>query len=108
VSSTVIEALCNDAVYPNNVPIQALKKLVMELRLSFLLVKEAVLKTFSLLQQQAALKDLSGAAPAFRKGHHLFRDGQAANRSDGDGNELFENKEALDKYLNRLGELMNE
>jgi hypothetical protein len=108
VSSTVIEALGNDAVYPNNVPIQVLKKLVMELRLSYRSVKEAVLKTFNLLQQQAAWKDLSGAAPAFRKGHHLFREGQTGNASDGDGNELFENKEALDKYLHRLEELMNE
>ena len=107
-SPAVIAALGNDVVYPNNVPIQILKKLVLELKLSYVAVKEAVLKTFSLLQQQAALKHLSGYAPAFRRGHEVIGGAQLGNASDSDGNELFENIDALNKYLDRLEELMNE
>lgn len=106
VSVQSIGALSNDEVYPNNVPIQGLKKLVTELHLAYQVVKAAAFKTFQQLQQQAALKDLSGYSPAYRKGEPGLR--TARPGADVDGKELFENEEALNKYLNRLEELMND
>lgn len=107
ISPTITEALRNDTVYPNNVPIQLLKKLIVELKLSYAVVKEAILKTFDLLQQQMSLKDMLGYEPAYRKGSPLFPTGHVGNGTESNGNELFENKEALNKYLTRLEELVN-
>lgn len=106
----LINELRNDAIYPNNVPIQLFKKLVMALGLPYATVKAAVLKTFGQLKHQVGLNDASafGFAPAFRKGHEQMSQGSARKDSISDGNELFENEEALNKYLNRLEELMVE
>jgi hypothetical protein len=104
----VIDELKSDGIYPNNVPIQLFKKLVMTLKLSYSNVKAAALKTVSLLKQQAVVSDVSGYTPAFRKGHEQFSGNQIRKSHDSDGKELFENEEALNKYLNRLEELMNE
>ena len=104
----VIDELKSDGVYPNNVPIQLFKKLIMTLKLSYSNVKAAVLKTVSLLKQQAVVSDVSGYTPAFRKVHEQFSRNQIRKSHDSDGKELFENEEALNKYLNRLEELMNE
>lgn len=107
-SSPVMEELRHDAVYPNNVPIQLLKNLAIALKLPYALVRAAVLKTFGLLRQQDALKDFMGYTPAFRKGHQSFNSGGLQKDHDGDGKELYENEEALNKYLNRLEELMSD
>lgn len=107
-SSLVIGELKSDTVYPNNVPIQLFKKLVIALGLPFSSVKNAVLKTFEELKHQASLRDFTGYSPAYRKGY--LRAGNDQTRKDhyDDGKELFENEEALNKYLNRLEELMNQ
>lgn len=104
----VIDELKSDGIYPNNVPIQLFKKLVMTLKLSYSNVKAAALKTVSLLKQQAVVSDVSGHLPTFRKGYEQFSSNQIRKSHDSDGKELFENEEALNKYLNRLEELMNE
>lgn len=107
---TMIDSLRKDAMYPNNVPIQLFKKLVMSLELSYTIVRTAVLKTFGQLKHQVILNEATafGFAPAFRKGHEQISSGQARKDNDTDGNELFENEDALNKYLNRLEELMTE
>ncbi len=105
---SVIDELRSDGIYPNNVPIQLLKKLVMALKLPFSNVKAATLKTVSLLKQQAIVSDVSGYRPAFRKGYEQISSNQIRKSHDSDGKELFENEEAVNKYLNRLEELMNE
>ena len=107
-TQAVVQDLKRDGIYPNNVPIQLFKKLVMTLKLSYANVKAAALKTVGLLKQQAVVNDVSGYTPAFRKGHEELSSGQLRKSHDSDGKELFENEEALNKYLNRLEELMNE
>jgi hypothetical protein len=106
----LINELKSDAIYPNNVPIQLFKKLVMVLELSYTTVKAAVLKTFGQLKHQVGFNDVTafGFVPAFRKGHEQISHGSVRKDSISDGNELFENEEALNKYLNRLEELMTE
>ncbi|MBL0267197.1 MAG: hypothetical protein IPP99_00530 [Chitinophagaceae bacterium] len=106
----LISELKNDAVYPNNVPIQVFKKLVMALELSYTNVRAAVLKTFGQLKQQIGFNDTTafGFIPAYRKGHEQLNYESVRMDSISEGNELFENEEALNKYLNRLEELMTE
>lgn len=106
---TVIADLKNDNIYTNNVPIVLFKGLLSALNLSFKPVEEAIRKTFEMLQSQVAMKsnNLSGFSPAFRKGYYTSRESLSKNAPNTDGKELFENKEALDKYLARLNELMN-
>ena len=106
---SVIHDLRNDAIYTNNVPIVLFKNLLSVLNLSFTSVEAAIRKTFEVLQSQVAAKhnNLSGFSPAFRKGYYTSRETFSKNSPKSDGKELFENKEALEKYLTRLKELMN-
>jgi hypothetical protein len=105
----VINGLRGDTVYANNVPIVLFKSLLSALSLSFKPVETAIRKTFEILQSQVAVKNdnLSGFSPAFRKGYYTSRESFSKNSPKTDGKELFENKEALEKYLSRLNELMN-
>jgi len=106
---TVIADLKNDSIYTNNVPIVLFKGLLTNLNLSFKPVEEAIRKTFEMLQSQVGIKsnNFSGFSPAFRKGYYTSRELLSKNAPNTDGKELFENIEALDKYLARLNELMN-
>ncbi len=106
---SIIQGLKDDAIYTNNVPIKLFKNLLSLLNISFKLVEGSVRKTFEILQSQASVKteSFSGFSPAFRKGYYASRESLAKNSPSTDGKELFENKEALEKYLVRLNELMN-
>lgn len=107
---TVIKELKEDAIYTNNVPIFFLKNLLVLLNLSFSSVEQAIRKTFDGLQSQGSMRieTYSAFSPAFRKGHYSSRESITENRMKADGKELFENKEALDKYLARLDNLMKQ
>ncbi len=106
---SVVEDLKNDAIYTNNVPIVLFKSLLSALNLSFKSVETSIRKTFEILQSQVVVKNdnQSGFSPAFRKGYYASRESFSKNSPKTDGKELFENKEALEKYLSRLDELMN-
>ncbi len=106
---TVIKELQKDAIYTNNVPIVFLKKLLVQLNLSFASAERAIHKTFDSLQSQVMMKttSCSGFSPAFRKGNDTSRQLITDSRMKIDGKELFENREALNKYLARLDNLMN-
>lgn len=106
---TVIKELKEDAIYTNNIPIVFLKRLLVQLNLSFSSAEQAIRKTFDSLQRQAVVKinSYSGFSPAFRKGNDSSRQSITDSRMKTDGKELFENEEALNKYLARLDNLMN-
>ncbi len=106
---SIIKELKDDVIYTNNVPIKLLKNLLSYLNISFKSIEESVRKTFEILHSQSAVKNSSflGFSPAFRKGHYASRETLIRNSQTTDGKELFENKEALEKYLSRLNELMN-
>ncbi len=105
----VILELKMDNVYTNNIPIVLFRNLLSTLNLSFKSVETAIRKTFEVLQNQVEPRqsNLSGFSPAFRKGFYTSRESFSKNSHKTDGKELFENKEALEKYLIRLNELMN-
>jgi len=104
----VITDLINDTTYTNNVPVKLFRQLLVQLNLSFEQVKAAVLKTFDLLQTSTVLKQPSFGVfePAFRKGYYAAGEPLAKTTPASDGRELFENRESLNRYLDRLNELM--
>lgn len=106
---SVIGELKNDTIYTNNVPIVFFKGLLSSLNISFKSAEAAIRKTFEMLQNQTTIKNnaLSGFSPAFRKGYYTAKESFSKSSPNTDGKELFENKEALEKYLTRLSELMN-
>lgn len=102
----VLQQLKEDTIYTNNVPVTFFTTLLKSLNIAFNTAQKSILKTFELLQGQVNVNDYSAAAlrPAFRKSAHLTDYKPQYVKSD--GRELYENKEALDKYLNSLDELM--
>lgn len=102
---TVLQDLLSDKIYTNNVPIVLFKNLLLALNISFENAKKGIEKTFSMLQGQTELGfGYSAVNPAFRR--RSQQNSVLPVSSHADGRELFENKEALDKYLKRLEELM--
>jgi hypothetical protein len=102
----VINALISDEIYTNNVPILLFKKLAEQLHLKFTVIEQSIKKTLQLLGDRAQVKDLS-LQPAFRKGFYLSRGSSTLSNTKTDGKELYENSESMEKYLNRLKELLN-
>lgn len=102
----VVHDLLQDKIYANNVPIMFFRNLLKQLGISFQQAESAIRRTFTLLQEKTATTGAThGLNPAFRKGQHIVGI-NAENTSKGDHRELYENKEALDKYLSRLNELL--
>lgn len=107
---SVISDLKVDAVYPNNIPIVLLKNLLSALNISFQNAEKSIRKTFDMLRNQAVLGSYGALNPAYKKKssqHYSFRDNQSQSLSKGSGKELFQNEDALNRYLNRLEVLMS-
>lgn len=106
---TLIEELTMDRFYVNNVPIKFFKRLLNTLQITFESAESAVRKTFTMLQSQQ--NDYAASVllrPSFRKSLMVSSDEVTDMMTSNKGKELFENKEALDKYLQRLNELMQD
>jgi len=107
---SVLAELRQDEVFANNVPIIFLKKLLKTLNISFQVADKAIRNTYELLQHRVfSVASYEAVTPAFKKGGSLpSRESFIKNKpKTSTGKELFQNKEALDRYLNRLDELMN-
>jgi hypothetical protein len=102
----VLKKLVKDSMFPNNVPVLLLRRLLDHLGIKFIDAKKAILKTFEILQRNVMIslgnnhlrvtsrKDVLGTGTSLRRGKRP------------DGKELYENKESLLKYLDKLEELM--
>ncbi len=104
----VIENLKADSMYTNNVPIVLFRNLLTFLNIPYNAAEKAIRKTFEIIQRNHSFnrEATSVLIPAFRKGPHSSRESVSRSMTKGDGKELFENEEALQKYLSRLNELM--
>jgi hypothetical protein len=104
VSEERINQLRNDEIYPNSIPVVLLKDLLERLRISFHLAEKGILKTFEVVRQRLHVPTVA-CKPVFRR---------TSSREDSDisgalrktKTDLYENKEALFNYLNKLEELM--
>jgi hypothetical protein len=104
----VVEQLLGDQVFTNNIPVMFLKKIFHALNITFQKAEPAILKTYHILKSQFVVETLAlkGMRPAYRKGYYASREASTWAGSTVAGKDLFENEEALKKYLSRLGELM--
>jgi hypothetical protein len=102
----VLGDLLEDKLYPNNVPIMIFRELLNQLHITFAAAESAILTTFRKLQDQVREPVYQVSSPIYRKRHFLTKGVPASGAPKRDGKELYENREALDKYLNRLKELL--
>lgn len=109
ITESVIEDLKADKIFTNNVPVVFIKNILQVLGISFKKAETAILKTFELLKSQAVIEEVNfrSMQPAFRKGYYASRENSAWSNNMAESRDLFENEEALKKYLLRLDELMN-
>jgi hypothetical protein len=103
---SMIEDLKNDAIYPNNIPIILFRRLLGFLNIPYLVADRAIRKTFYVLQSQSTTPFTSKISPSFKRVNSA-RSVDTRSMSKADGRELFQNEEALNRYLHRLSELMN-
>lgn len=108
-AQNVIRELREDAVYVNSIPVMFFKNLLSALQIAVKPARQAINKTFEILQHQVLNHSQGHAAlaPAYRKGYYVSRESALKTAAASDGRELFENKEALDRYLDCLEELMD-
>ena len=103
----VIGDIRKDKLFTNNIPVMLIKNLVEILQLTFSEVEQAVYKTFDLLKSQAEPRSPVGTAmPAYRKGIFISRQMISESHNISGSKDLFENREALEKYMLRLKDLL--
>lgn len=107
---SLIDAIKLDMVFTNSIPVKSLVKLIKTLNLSIEKVQEAINNTFDKLSVESKLflTVPTNALPSFRKGtsrHDLALD---YKKMKSDESYLYQNKESLEKYTNRLIELYKE
>jgi|GEM_PF-2913657 len=100
-----VEELKEDSIYPNNIPVILLQKLLEKLNISFDTVEKAIWKTYEMLRKKYFIEPGPGYVFA-RKGRNEIREGLINKKTT--GRELYENKDALEKYLSKLKDLMEE
>jgi hypothetical protein len=98
----LLESLIADLVFANKVPVVLMKSLLRSLHLSFDVVQPSMLKSFQQLKEgKTNLESGFSFSPSYRKGTQ----GQTSSLTKG-SSDVFENEEAMTKYLTRLKELM--
>ena len=107
---TTLTDLKEDNIFTNSIPVKSLAKLLKALEISLQDARHAIQQTFEKLTLEGLLfSRLSpGSRPAFRKGSSHKEYGFDVSRFKSDQGYLFQNKEALGKYEQRLSELYNE
>lgn len=109
ITESLIDDLKTDKVFTNNIPVVFVKNILQVLGISFKKAETAILKTFEVLKSQAVIEEVNfrSTQPAFRKGLYASRENSAWSNNMAESRDLYENEEALKKYLLRLNELMN-
>jgi hypothetical protein len=104
---SLVEAIKNDLVFTNSVPVKSLAKLLRLLNLSMESALAAVQVTFDKLQTESkSLVSLPvNIQPSFRKGVVRGELGKDLSHLKSDESYLYQNEEALAKYTSRLKEL---
>ena len=103
----MLKEVQTDKVFPNNIPVMLLKGLLRKLEISIAPAKTAIVKTFESLKRSEMMDIATQSAQvSFRRKNQDSRNFYVKKGSKSDGRELYENKDALDKYISRLEELM--
>ena len=107
---SLLEDIKEDMVFTNSVPVRSLVKLLKLLDISLDKAQEAIQTTFEKLSTESKmfLSIPVKVQPAFRKGMSHGDTTFDFKRLKSDESYLYQNKEALNKYTNRLSELYSE
>ena len=107
----VLSSALDDKIYTNNIPVILLINLLKRFKISFNAAEKSIRRTFEMLHTQLTGNvQTSGFSPAFRRGsaYHNSEGGHGiGSLSSSDGRDLYENEEALNKYIKQLDELLN-
>ncbi len=106
---SLIEAIKRDMVFTNSVPVKSLVKLLKLLGLEIDKTLDAIQVTFEKLQTEARTIGLPSTKlqPSYRKGMIRPELSKDLSGIKSDESFLYQNKEALSNYTNRLTELYN-
>lgn len=106
ISEEQLEKIYRDEILINRIPITRLKEFLETLQFTYEKVKEAIIRTSEILSTQSkAMTFDQKMGVAFRR---KMSDSTSTISWGSDfKSDLFDNNEALDKYLNKLNELMS-
>jgi hypothetical protein len=109
-SPSLLEDIKTDMVFTNSVPVKSLAKLLIFLHISLDKAQAAINTTFDKLSAESKmfLSIPANAQPAFRKGVSHSDSAFDCKRVKLDESYLYQNKEALEKYIKRFTELYYE
>lgn len=109
-TASLLEDIKSDMVFTNSVPVKSLVKLLKQLNISLEKAQSAIDATFERLSAESKMFRTvpTKAQPSFRRGASNAASGFDLARLKSDESYLYQNKEALDKYTRRLGELYSE
>jgi len=105
---STLELLQADLILANSIPIMSFQKLLKRLQIPLEKAQEAIIKTFHILKNELAFSPTSvnSIHLAYRRSIKVTTSiNSKASKSE--IQHLFQNEEALTKYLNRLSELYN-
>lgn len=105
----ILRDLKSDKMYPGNVPVMLLKNLFEKLSISIKTAEKAILKTYELITKTAISKpSKSNIGLSFRRVEKGSKHNSIGKLHKADAKELYETREALERYIARLKELMTE
>lgn len=110
IPNTLIEDILEDRILTNNIPVFFVKTLLKILNVQFKDAQKAILRTFEIIKSSQFGMNGGFAMtqqPSFRKQGSVNRTLNDWTTLNSDNRELFENKDALNKYLLRLNDLMD-
>lgn len=104
-----IEQLQADLILANSIPVISFKNLLKRLQIPFDKAQEAIIKTFHILKNDLAFSPSTVISMrlAYRRRNTKSSTSFTTKASKAENQYLFQNEEALSKYLNRLDELYN-
>jgi hypothetical protein len=102
-----IEQLQSDRILANSIPVIHFKNLLKTLQIPFDVASEAIFKTFELIKNESTLSMsfIGSSKFAYRRKSISVPSSVSSKNSLTESQVLFQNEEALKKYLNRLKEL---
>lgn len=103
-----LKDLVGDQLLPNRVPVRLMKELLIRLNIPFELAEKAIFKTCRmLLENHSKTSSTESLSVLYRKASGAISNEIKVKRY-ADQRALFENEDALRKYLDRLAELLKE
>lgn len=105
--TTTIEQLKEDSILANSIPVISFRNLLKKLQIPFDKVEQAINKTFHMLKNEASFSPsvIGSLQLSYRRRNAGTGSPFNTKASKSERQYLFQNEEALNKYLKRLGEL---